>query len=53
MIVNKVGTKPLDQATEIAVRPGQTYSRTDSGVPGAGTDVITTVTERTVYVDVQ
>src|SRR3981081_1343721 len=38
VIVNRVGTVPLDKATVVAVRPGQTYSRTDSGVPGAGND---------------
>jgi hypothetical protein len=53
VIVNRVGTAPLDQCTVNAVRPGQTYSRTDSGVPGAGNDVITTVTNKTVYVDVR
>jgi hypothetical protein len=37
----------------VAVRPGQTYSRTDSGVPGAGNDISTTVTNKTVYVDVK
>jgi hypothetical protein len=37
----------------VAVRPGQTYSRTDSGVPGAGNDIYTTVTDKTVYVDVK
>ena len=37
VIVNRVGATPLDQATVVAVRPGQTYARTDSGVPGAGT----------------
>ena len=53
VIVNRVGASPLDQATVVAVRPGQTYSRTDSGVPGAGNDVVTTVTNKTVYVDVR
>jgi hypothetical protein len=53
VIVNRIGNAPLDQATVVAVRPGQTYSRTDSGVPGAGTDVYTTVTKKTVYVDVK
>ncbi|MGH3674879.1 MAG: hypothetical protein ACRDU5_03910 [Mycobacterium sp.] len=53
VIVNRVGSTPLDQATVVAVRPGQTYSRTDSGVPGAGNDVVTTVVSRTVYVDVR
>ena len=53
VIVNRVGNSPLDQATEVAVRPGQTYSRTDSGVPGAGNDIYTTVTDKTVYVDVK
>jgi hypothetical protein len=53
VIVNRVGSAPLDQAAVTAVRPGQTYSRTDSGVPGAGNDIFTTVTDRTVYVDVK
>jgi hypothetical protein len=51
VIVNRVGTTPLDQATVVAVRPGQTFSRTDSGTPG---DTFgTTVTDRTIYVDVK
>jgi hypothetical protein len=53
VIVNRVGNAPLDQATVVAVRPGQTYSRTDSGVPGAGNDIYTTVTNKTVYIDVK
>jgi hypothetical protein len=53
VIVNRLGTAPLDQASVVAVRPGQTYSRTDSGVPGAGNDIYTTVTNKTVYVDVR
>jgi hypothetical protein len=47
VIVNRTGTAPLDQATVVAVRPGQTYSRTDSGVPGAGNNIYTTVTDKT------
>jgi hypothetical protein len=53
VIVNRIGTAPLDQAHVVAVRPGQTYSRTDTGVPGAGNDIYTTVTGKTVYVDVK
>ena len=53
VILNKVGTAPPNQCAVSAVRPGQTFSRTDSGVPGAGNDVITTVTNKTVYVDVK
>jgi len=53
VIVNRLGTAPLDQASVVAVRPGQTYSRTDTGVPGAGNDIHTTVTDKTVYVDVK
>ena len=53
MIVNRLGSTPLDQATVVAVRPGQSFSRTDSGVPGAGNDLITTVTGKTVYIDVR
>ena len=52
VIVNRVGTAPADQCTLSAVRPGQTFSRTDSGGPGAGDDLVTTVTAKTVYVDV-
>ena len=51
VIVNHVGSTPLDQATVVAVRPGQTYSRTDSGNPGDSLQ--TTVTDKTVYVDVK
>ena len=53
VILNKVGTASLNQCAISAVRPGQTYSRTDSGVPGAGDDLVTTVTNKTVYVDVK
>jgi hypothetical protein len=52
VVVNKVGTEPLSNCTIGAVRPGQTYSRTDSGAPGAQDNIVTTVTDKTVYVDV-
>ena len=51
VIVNRVGATPLEQATVFAVRPGQTYRRTDSGTPGDSLE--TTVTGKTVYVDVK
>lgn len=51
VIVNKVGAAPADQCTVAAVRPGQTYSRSDSGTPGAQDRIHTTVTGRTVFVD--
>jgi hypothetical protein len=51
VIVNRVGGTPLEQATVVGVRPGQTYSRTDSGNPGDS--LATTVTGKTVYVDVK
>jgi hypothetical protein len=51
VIVNRIDTAAVD-CTLSAVRPGQTFSRTDSGVPGAGDDLVTTVTNKTVYVDV-
>ena len=53
VVVNKVGNAPLEQCSVTAVRPGQTYSRTDSGVAGAGNSLVTTVTDKTVYVDVE
>ena len=51
VVVNKVGAAVADQCAVAAVRPGQTYSRTDSGTPGAQDDVQTTVTGKTVFVD--
>jgi hypothetical protein len=51
VIVNRVGATPLEQATVVSVRPGQTYSRTDSGNPGDSLE--TTITAKTVYVDVK
>lgn len=51
VIVNKVGTAPFSHCTISAVRPGQTYSRTDSGAPGAQGDLVTTIIDKTVYVD--
>ena len=51
VIVNHVGNTPLEQASVLSVRPGQTYARTDSGNPGDALE--TTVTGKTVYVDVK
>ncbi len=51
VIVNHVGSTPLDKATVVSVRPGHTYSRTDSSSPGG--DLQTTVLNKTVYVDVK
>lgn len=50
VIISKLGTAPLDRSAVVAIRPGQTYSRTDSGSPGD--DLITTVTGKTVYVEI-
>jgi hypothetical protein len=52
VVVNRTGIAPQEQCTLSEVRPGQTYSRTDSGVPGAGDDLVTTVTGKTVYVEI-
>jgi hypothetical protein len=52
VIVSSVDTAAADQCTLTAVRPGQTFSRTDSGAPGAADDLVTTVTNKTVYVHV-
>jgi hypothetical protein len=52
IVVNKVGAAPTEGCTVSAVRPGQTYSRTDSGTPGAQDDIHTTVTGKTVFVDI-
>jgi hypothetical protein len=50
VIINRSGAAPLSQCTVNAVRPGQTHSTTDS----RGDDSLnTTITSRTVYVDVK
>ena len=51
VIVNRVGTAPLEQCTVSAVRPGQLFSRSDSGAPGARDDIVTTLISKTVYLD--
>lgn len=51
VIVNRLGSAPLEKASVVAVRPGQTYSRTDSGTPGD--NLQTTVMNKTIYVDVK
>ena len=53
VIVNRTGTAPSEQCTITSVRPGQTFSRSDtgSGLPGSAFDIVTTVTAKTVYVD--
>jgi hypothetical protein len=52
VIVSRVNSDAVNQCNLNAVRPGQTFSRTDSGVPGAQDDLVTTVTDKTVFVDV-
>jgi hypothetical protein len=52
VIVNKIGAAPVHLCTVAAVRPGQTYTRSDSGTPGAQDDIHTTVTGKTVFVDI-
>jgi hypothetical protein len=51
VIINRIGTTPLNEATVVAVRPGQTYTQTDS--MGVGHNLNTRVVSKTVYVDVQ
>jgi hypothetical protein len=51
--VNRSGSHPLSQCTVASVRPGQTYTRYDSGYPGAQNDPMTQLVATTVYVDAQ
>jgi hypothetical protein len=51
VVVNRIGSAPLDQASVVAVRQGQTYTQTDSATPGDETQ--TRVLNKTVYVDVK
>jgi hypothetical protein len=50
VIVSTVDTAAVD-CTVSGVRPGQTFSRTDSGAPGAQDNIVNTVTSKTVYVN--
>jgi hypothetical protein len=49
VIVNRTGGAQLSQCSVSAVRPGQTHSTEDSR---GGSSINTTVTSKTVYVDV-
>ena len=49
VIINRSGAAPLAQCTVSAVRPGQTHSTNDSR---GGSSINTTITSKTVYVDV-
>jgi hypothetical protein len=49
VILNRSGTAPLAQCAVSAVRPGQTHSTNDSR---GGSSINTTITSKTVYVDV-
>ncbi len=51
VIVNRIGNAPLEKASVVAVRPGQSFSRTDSN--GPGDDLSTMLLSETVYVDVK
>jgi hypothetical protein len=51
VIVNRIGNAPLEEASVVAVRPGQSFSRTDHS--GPGDDLSTTLLSETVYVDVK
>ncbi|MFV9632754.1 hypothetical protein [Mycobacterium neumannii] len=51
VIVNRIGNVPLDRSSVVAVRPGQTYTQTDS--LGVGGDRNTRVINKTIYVDVK
>jgi hypothetical protein len=52
VILNRTGAGPLDQCVVHSVRPGQTFERNDSGAPGAGSGIVTTIEDKTVYLDV-
>jgi hypothetical protein len=55
VIVNKSGDVPLEQCAVSAVRPGHTYTRMESEIPGPddrGVGIVTTVLAKTVYLDV-
>lgn len=52
VVVNRIGNGRSHACTVSAIRPGQTITRVDSGVPGAGADRTTTVVSRTIHLEV-
>jgi len=52
VVVNRIGNAPLQNASVVAIRDGQTFLRTDNGVAGANHPT-TQVLNKTVYVDVK
>ena len=53
VVVNRTGSQPLSQCTVTGVRHGQTYTRYDSGYPGAQNDPMAQIISMTVFVDAQ
>jgi hypothetical protein len=53
VIVNRLGNTPLDKATVVAIRRGQSFSFMDSGFPAPGDDVVNAVVKKVVYVDIK
>jgi hypothetical protein len=51
VIVNRTGNQPLSECTVTGVRHGHTFSRFDSGYPGAQMDPMSQVVGMTVYVE--
>ena len=51
VIVNKTGAQPLGSCTVSQIRPGQSFTHFDRGLPGAN-HASTQVISMTVYVDV-
>ncbi|MGV0853179.1 hypothetical protein [Mycolicibacterium phlei] len=55
VVISRTGTGSIDECTVTEVRPGQTYSRTDSGVPNhllgtPGPNIATIITGKTAHV---
>lgn len=54
VIVNRLGSSPLNEADVVGIRQGQTFRHIDAGSPLIGSsDNYTTVEDRIVYVDVK
>ena len=53
VVINRTGDGALSQCTLTGVRAGHTYTRYDSGYPGAQMDPMSQVVGMTVYVDAQ
>ncbi|MGH3674880.1 MAG: hypothetical protein ACRDU5_03915 [Mycobacterium sp.] len=53
VVVNRIGSAPLNEASVVAVRPAQSPTFADPTVPGPGDDLSPSIAGTIFYVDVR